>query len=99
MQPRARCQMSVAMLLKAAAIFVVEALRTVHAFKSETDKYDYFLSPIQPGHLQGGLSHENIGVILASLDGTNYKCSLSLWRVVRGGKLMHLELIHGLFTT
>jgi hypothetical protein len=27
-------------------------------------------------------------------------CSLSLWRVVRGSKLMHLDsLIHGLFTT
>jgi hypothetical protein len=26
-------------------------------------------------------------------------CSLSLWRVVRGSKLMHLELIHGLFIT
>jgi hypothetical protein len=24
-------------------------------------------------------------------------CSLSLWRVVRGSKLMHLELVHGLF--
>jgi hypothetical protein len=27
------------------------------------------------------------------------KCSLSLWRVVRGSKLMHLDLIHGLFIT
>jgi hypothetical protein len=27
------------------------------------------------------------------------KCSLSLWRVVQGSKLMHLELIHGLFIT
>jgi muconolactone delta-isomerase len=26
-------------------------------------------------------------------------CSLSLWRVARGSKLMFLELIHGLFTT
>ncbi len=26
-------------------------------------------------------------------------CSLSLWRVVRGSKLMHLDLIHGLFIT
>jgi hypothetical protein len=26
-------------------------------------------------------------------------CSLSLWKVVRGSKLMHLELIHGLFIT
>ncbi len=29
----------------------------------------------------------------------NSKCSLSLWRVVRGSKLMHLDLIHGLFIT
>ncbi len=28
-----------------------------------------------------------------------YNCSLSLWRVVRGSKLMHLDLIHGLFIT
>jgi hypothetical protein len=28
-----------------------------------------------------------------------YKCSLSLGRVVRGSKLMHLDLIHGLFIT
>ncbi len=28
------------------------------------------------------------------------ECSLSLWRVVRGSKLMHLDsLIHGLFIT
>ncbi len=27
------------------------------------------------------------------------KCSLSLWRMVRGSKLMHLDLIHGLFIT
>jgi hypothetical protein len=27
------------------------------------------------------------------------QCSLSMWRVVRGSKLMHLELIHGLFIT
>jgi hypothetical protein len=27
----------------------------------------------------------------------DHTCSLSLWRVVRGSKLMHLELIHGLF--
>jgi hypothetical protein len=28
------------------------------------------------------------------------RCSLSLWRVVRGSKLMHLDsLIHGLFIT
>jgi hypothetical protein len=26
-------------------------------------------------------------------------CSLSLWRVARGSKLMRLELIHGLFIT
>jgi hypothetical protein len=26
-------------------------------------------------------------------------CSLSLWRAVRGSKLMRLELIHGLFIT
>jgi hypothetical protein len=26
-------------------------------------------------------------------------CSLSLWRVVWGSKLMHLDLIHGLFIT
>jgi hypothetical protein len=26
-------------------------------------------------------------------------CSLSLWRVVQGIKLMHLDLIHGLFIT
>jgi hypothetical protein len=26
-------------------------------------------------------------------------CSLSLWRVFRGSKLMHLDLIHGLFIT
>jgi hypothetical protein len=26
-------------------------------------------------------------------------CLLSLWRVVRGSKLMHLDLIHGLFIT
>ncbi len=26
-------------------------------------------------------------------------CSLSLWRVARGSKLMFLELIHGLFIT
>jgi hypothetical protein len=26
-------------------------------------------------------------------------CSLSLWRVVRGSKLMHLDLIHGLLIT
>ncbi len=29
----------------------------------------------------------------------SHTCSLSLWRVVRGSKLMHLELIHGLFIT
>jgi hypothetical protein len=29
----------------------------------------------------------------------NSNCSISLWRVVRGSKLMHLELIHGLFIT
>ncbi len=30
----------------------------------------------------------------------HYTCSLSLWRVVRGRKLMHLDsLIHGLFIT
>jgi hypothetical protein len=29
----------------------------------------------------------------------SYTCSLSLWRVVRGSKLMHLDLIHGLFIT
>ncbi len=28
-----------------------------------------------------------------------YYCSLSVWRVVRGSKLMHLDLIHGLFIT
>ncbi len=32
-----------------------------------------------------------------SLKCYDYKCSLSLWRVVRGSKLMHLDLIHGLF--
>jgi hypothetical protein len=26
-------------------------------------------------------------------------CSLSLWRVVRGSKLMHLDLMHGLLIT
>jgi hypothetical protein len=31
---------------------------------------------------------------------TQRRCSLSLWRVVRGSKLMHLvSLIHGLFVT
>jgi hypothetical protein len=29
----------------------------------------------------------------------DHYCSLSLWRVVRGSKLMHLDLIHGLFIT
>ncbi len=29
----------------------------------------------------------------------NSSCSLSLWRVVRGSKLMDLDLIHGLFIT
>jgi hypothetical protein len=29
----------------------------------------------------------------------NHECSLSLWRAVRGSKLMRLELIHGLFIT
>ncbi len=28
-----------------------------------------------------------------------WNCSLSLWRVARGSKLMFLELIHGLFIT
>jgi hypothetical protein len=28
-----------------------------------------------------------------------HNCSLSLWRVVRGSKLMHLDIIHGLFIT
>ncbi len=28
-----------------------------------------------------------------------YACLLSLWRVVQGSKLMHLDLIHGLFIT
>ncbi len=31
--------------------------------------------------------------------GVSWPCSLSLWRVVRGSKLMHLDLIHGLFIT
>ncbi len=30
---------------------------------------------------------------------TSRVCSLSLWRVARGSKLMRLELIHGLFIT
>jgi hypothetical protein len=34
---------------------------------------------------------------LSSILDTN--CSLSLWRVARGSKLMRLELIHGLFIT
>ncbi len=34
-----------------------------------------------------------------SRKGQCHECSLSLWRVVRGSKLMHLELIHGLFIT
>jgi hypothetical protein len=29
----------------------------------------------------------------------HFRCSLSLWRVVRGSKLMHLDLIQGLFIT
>jgi hypothetical protein len=29
----------------------------------------------------------------------NSPCSLSLWRVVRGSKLTHLEIIHDLFIT
>jgi hypothetical protein len=33
------------------------------------------------------------------LASVNTICSLSLWRVVRGSKLMHLELIHGLCIT
>jgi hypothetical protein len=33
------------------------------------------------------------------IPGVNPPCSLSLWRVVRGSKLMHLDLIHGLFIT
>ncbi len=38
-----------------------------------------------------------IYVLIAYKMGMN--CSLSLWRVVRGIKLMHLDLIHGLFIT
>jgi hypothetical protein len=40
--------------------------------------------------MPGGARH---GVVRRS------KCSLSLWRVARGSKLMHLDLIHGLFIT
>ncbi len=37
---------------------------------------------------------------IAKAPGTvHLNCSLSLWRVVRGSKLMHLDLIHGLFIT
>jgi hypothetical protein len=35
----------------------------------------------------------------AMIDFYSGTCSLSLWRVVRGSKLMHLDLIHGLFIT
>ncbi len=40
--------------------------------------------------------------LLRILELDHYKgwnCLLSLWRVVRGSKLMHLDLIHGLFIT
>jgi hypothetical protein len=47
---------------------------------------------------EGGLSR---GVFTASYWLLrSHICSLSLWRVVRGSKLMHLDhLIHGLFIT
>ncbi len=35
---------------------------------------------------------------LGGMEASHY-CSLSLWRVARGSKLMFLELIHGLFIT
>jgi hypothetical protein len=37
-------------------------------------------------------------IYLLSTPGNSY-CSLSLWRVVQESKLMHLDLIHGLFIT
>ncbi len=43
--------------------------------------------PLHPEHLPPSLSAWGSG------------CSLSLWRVARGSKLMRLELIHGLFIT
>jgi hypothetical protein len=38
-------------------------------------------------------------IITMTSTGQDHECSLSLWRVVRGSKLMHLDLIHGLFIT
>jgi hypothetical protein len=39
------------------------------------------------------------GIKLKNSNPARSECSLSLWRVVRGSKLMHLDLIHGLFIT
>jgi hypothetical protein len=63
--------------------------KTVHVTKQYvTKRYGYKTVTVTKQYtLQNGTCCKN---------GT---CSLSLWRVVRGSKLMHLDLIHGLFIT
>ncbi len=46
-----------------------------------------------------GVGHIGHALLWKQITEQNFNCSLSLWRVVRGSKLMHLELIHGLFIT
>ncbi len=44
-------------------------------------------------------TYTTVHVVKKALLPSQRHCSLSLWRVVRGSKLMHLDLIHGLFIT
>ncbi len=61
------------------------------------------LFPCSLSHFEYGLKVTELYLLLLLLFifslFKGQSCSLSLWRVARGSKLMRLELIHGLFIT
>jgi hypothetical protein len=67
--------MSVAMLLKAAAIFVSEFLWDSSCIQIRNRQIRLLLVAYPTRTSLRGLPHENFGVFFASLDGTNYKAA------------------------